>query len=83
MKGNLEMTEPVRLWSGENGSRAAHDWAARPRPPAGAPSPEQEPSPGKAGDAQPGMTSRGRLRAGAAGALAAALLVGGGVVVAT
>ena len=81
MKGNVEMTDPVRLWSGENGSRAAHDWAARPRPPAEAPSPEQAPSPGQAGDARPGVASRGRLRAGAAGALAAALLVGGGVVV--
>ena len=53
MKGNLEMTEPVRLWSGENGSRAAHDWAARPRPPAEAPSPEQAPSRRTAGDARP------------------------------
>ena len=53
----------------------------RPRPPAEAPAPEQAPSAGQAGDARPGVASRGRLRAGAAGALAAALLVGGGVVV--
>jgi hypothetical protein len=28
MKGDTDMTEPVRLWSGENGRRAAHEWAA-------------------------------------------------------
>ncbi len=71
------MTEPVRLWSGRNGSRAAHDWAAPPRPPAQPPSPEELPvtPPSNA------PSSRGRLRAGAAGALAAAVLVGGGVLV--
>jgi putative serine protease PepD len=79
MKGDTEMTEPVRLWSGENGRRAAHEWAA-PRPAPVEPSPpEQAPASGEGGGARPG--SRGRLRAGAAGALAAALLVGGGVVV--
>jgi putative serine protease PepD len=81
MKGHQEMTEPVRLWSGENGGRAAHDWAAPPRPPAEAPSPEQAPAPENASRARPSAPSRGRLRAGVAGALVAALLVGGGVVV--
>jgi putative serine protease PepD len=40
MKGETDMTEPVRLWSGNNGQRATRDWAAPPRsagerPPAG------------------------------------------------
>jgi putative serine protease PepD len=80
MKGDLDMTEPVGLWSGRNGSRAAHDWAAPPRPRAEAPTPEA-PAPEQPSDPRPVASSRGRLRAGAAGALAAALLVGGGVVV--
>ena len=74
------MTEPVGLWSGRNGSRAAHDWAAPPRPRAEAPAPEA-PAPEQPSDPRPAASSRGRLRAGAVGALAAALLVGGGVVV--
>jgi putative serine protease PepD len=80
MKGGTEMPEPARLWSGENGRRAAHEWAAPPRPRAAAPAPEA-PAPGDADGAPPGTGSRGKLRAGAAGALAAALLVGGGVVI--
>jgi putative serine protease PepD len=79
MKGDTEMTEPVRLWSGENGRRAAHEWAA-PRRPTGPPAPQPPAQPEESG-APPSAASRGRLRAGAAGALAAALLVGGGVVV--
>ena len=71
------MTEPVRLWSGENGRRAAHDWAAPRRPQVELPAPE--PAPGKGDSSRPPAVSRGRLRAGAAGALAAALLVAGGV----
>jgi putative serine protease PepD len=75
------MTEPVRLWSGENGRRAAHEWAA-PRRAAEWPVPEQPPAPAERNaGAEPPAAGRGRLRAGAAGALAAALLVGGGVVV--
>ncbi len=74
------MTEPVGLWSGRNGSRAAHDWAAPPRPRAEVPAPEA-PAPEQPSDPRPAASSRGRLRAAAAGALAAALLVGGGVVV--
>jgi putative serine protease PepD len=74
------MTEPVGLWSGRNGSRAAHDWAAPPRPPAEGPAP-QAPPPEQPSDPRRAASSRGRLRAGAVGALAAALLVGGGVVV--
>jgi S1-C subfamily serine protease len=80
MKGDTEMTEPVRLWSGENGRRAAHEWAA-PRPAAEPPAPEQPPAPAEGnGGVKPPAAARGRLRAGVAGALAAALLVGGGVV---
>jgi putative serine protease PepD len=81
MKGDTDMTEPVRLWSGENGRRAAHDWAAPPRPRVEPPAPEEPPAPGEGGSAQPPAVARGRLRAGAAGALAAALLVAGGVAV--
>jgi len=83
MKGDLEMTEPARLWTGENGSRAAHDWAA-PRAPIAEPrAPETPPEPTSENGrgARPQVAARGRLRAGAVGALAAALLVGGGVVV--
>ena len=77
------MTEPARLWTGENGSRAAHEWAA-PRTPLvepRAPQPAPEPTSENGRGARPPATTRGRLRAGAVGALAAALLVGGGVVV--
>ncbi len=81
MKGDLDMTEPVRLWSGTNGSRAAHDWAAPPRPPAVTPAPEEAPAPGRDSRPPAAASRRGRLRAGAAGAVAAALLVGGGVLV--
>ncbi len=73
------MTEPVRLWSGENGRRAAHDWAAPRRPQVELPAPEPAPAPGEGGSSRPPAVTRGRLRAGAAGALAAALLVAGGV----
>jgi putative serine protease PepD len=79
MKGDTDMTEPVRLWSGENGRRAAHDWAAPRRPQVELPAPEAVPAPGNGGSSRPPAVSRGRLRAGAAGALAAALLVAGGV----
>ena len=79
MKGDTDMTEPVRLWSGENGRRAAHEWAAPTRP-VEAPAP-QPPAQPEEGGAAPSAASRGRLRAGAAGALAAALLVGGGVLI--
>jgi len=75
------MTEPVRLWSGENGRRAAHDWAAPRRPQVERPSPDGAPAPGGKGSPRPPADSRGRLRAGAAGALAAAVLVAGGVAV--
>jgi putative serine protease PepD len=78
MKGDLDMTEPVRLWSGRNGSRAAHEWAAPPRPPAESPVPDEAPQANGTRRAGP---ARGRLRAGAVGALAATLLVGGGVLV--
>jgi putative serine protease PepD len=79
MRGDTDMTEPTRLWSGENGRRAAHEWAAPRRRPAEAPMREEAPAPPE--QRPGGRDSRGRLRAGAAGALAAALLVGGGVVV--
>jgi putative serine protease PepD len=79
MKGDREMTEPVRLWSGEHGRRATHDWAAPPRRTAEAPSPQDAPAPTKPSGAPPAAATRGRLRAGAAGALAAAVLVAGGV----
>jgi putative serine protease PepD len=81
MKGDLDMTEPVRLWSGTNGARAAHDWAAPPRTPATAPTPEEVLAPGQDSRPRAAAPPRGRLRAGAAGALVVALLVGGGVVV--
>jgi putative serine protease PepD len=81
MKGETDMTEPVRLWSGENGRRAAHDWATPRRPPVERPAPERAPAPEEGGNSRPPADSRGRLRAGAAGALAAAVLVAGGVAV--
>jgi len=81
MRGDTDMTEPVRLWSGENGRRAAHEWAAPSRRGSEAPSPEEAPASADESGARPRAGSRGRLHAGAAGALAAALLVGGGVVV--
>jgi putative serine protease PepD len=80
VKGDKKMTEPVRLWSGDNGRRAAHDWAA-PRRPVAPPAAEPPPESPEGSGAQPSAAARGRLRAGVAGALAAALLVGGGVVV--
>ena len=79
MKGDTDMTEPVRLWSGENGRRAAHDWATPRRPPVERPAPERAPAPEEGDNPRPPADSRGRLRAGAAGALAAAALVAGGV----
>jgi putative serine protease PepD len=72
------MTEHTRLWSGEGRHRATHEWAAprrRPAEPPSAAAAEPAPTP-RAGGAR-GKT----LRAGVAGALAAAVLVGGGVVV--
>ena len=73
MKGDREMPESTRLWSGENGRRAAHEWAAPRRPvarahPAAAPAPERPPR----------WT---RVRAAIAGALAGAALVAGGVLI--
>ena len=73
------MTEPVRLWSGENGRRAAHEWAAPPRRPAEPSRPAEAPGPGDESGAPVAATRRGRLRAGVAGAVVALLLVGGGV----
>ena len=52
------MTEPVRLWSGENGRRAAHDWAAPRRPQVEPPAPERP---------RPGRAARGRPRSRAGG----------------
>jgi hypothetical protein len=60
MKGDTDMTEPVRLWSGENGRRAAHDWAAPRRPQLEPPAPEQAPAPGMG-------AARGRPRSLAGG----------------
>ena len=74
------MTEPVRLWSGENGRRAAHEWAAPRRTPAEAASPPEEAASEGSEGSRKDAASRGKLPAAAAGALAAALLVGGGVV---
>ena len=74
MKGDGRMTEPQRLWSGAR-QRATHEWAAPRRRiderPAPAPPPPERP-PARAG--RP-------VRAGVAGALAAAVLVGGGVLI--
>jgi putative serine protease PepD len=81
MKGDTEMTEPVRLWSGENGRGAAHEWAAPRRRPAEPPAPEEAPAAGGASRTRPPAASRRSLRAAAAGALAAAVLVAGGVAV--
>ena len=78
MKGDTDMTEPVRLWSGENGRRAAHDWAAPTRPQVERPAPKEASAP-EGGSSRRSTVSRGRLRAGAAAALAAAVLVAGGV----
>jgi putative serine protease PepD len=70
------MTEPTRLWSGDSRHRATHEWAApRRRPAEPPPAAEQAPTP-------PAPTGSGRtLRAGVAGALAAAVLIAGGVVI--
>jgi putative serine protease PepD len=73
------VTEPTRLWTGENG-RATREWAAPPREPR---QPAQQP--GTSG-AEPPVQAvaagrRGRVRAAVAGALAGALLVAGGVLV--
>jgi putative serine protease PepD len=81
MRGENEMTEPVRLWSGENGRRAAHEWAAPRRPQLEPPASHEPPAPEDGRGSKPAAGSRARLRAGAAGALAAAVLVGGGVAV--
>ena len=68
------MPESTRLWSGENGRRAAHEWAAPPR--RRAPRPAAPPAP------EPARSRRWTgLRAAVAGALAGAVLVGSGVVI--
>jgi putative serine protease PepD len=74
MKGDRDMPDTERLWSGRNGRRATHEWAAPPRrrvePPRPAPAPE------------PPRTRRwSRARTAIAGVLAGALLVAGGVAV--
>jgi putative serine protease PepD len=74
MKGDREMPESTRLWSGENGRRAAHEWAAPPRRPAPRAHAPADPAP---------EPSRGwtRVRAAVAGALAGAVLVASGVLI--
>ena len=74
------MTEPTRLWTGDNGRGATREWASPPREP-------QQPAqqPGSSG-AEPSVQAvakgrRERVRAAVAGALAGALLVAGGVLV--
>jgi putative serine protease PepD len=73
MKGDHEMPERTRLWSGENGRRAAHEWAAPPRRPA----PRAQP----AADPAPKRSRWTRARAAIAGALAGAVLVASGVLI--
>jgi putative serine protease PepD len=74
------MTQPARLWSGENDSRATHEWAAPPRATRALP---REPASRGPGAPDPGAGGRrgGRLRTAVAGALAGAVLVAGGVAV--
>jgi putative serine protease PepD len=62
----------TRLWSGQNGHRATHDWAAPRRRPAEPARQAPEPPPGR---------SWSRRRTAIAAALAGALLVAGGVAV--
>jgi putative serine protease PepD len=68
------MSDRTRLWSGENGRRATHEWAAPPRRPV------ERPRPQPAAEPAPGRRS-GRARTAVAGALAGALLVAGGVAI--
>ena len=84
MKGDLEMTEPgTTLERRERLARRARLGGAEgpARSAAGARGRARSPRPRTDGGARPRRAARGRLRAGAVGALAAALLVGGGVVV--
>jgi putative serine protease PepD len=76
MNGDRPMNEPARLWSGERRHRATHEWAAPRRRHPEQPAPEP-PAP----DPPPSAPARRAWRAGAVGALAAAVLVGGGVVI--
>jgi len=74
------MTEPTRLWTGENGRGATREWAApprEPRQPARQPATSDAETSGQTGTAG----RRGRMRTAAAGALAGAVLVAGGVVI--
>jgi putative serine protease PepD len=70
------MTEPRRLWSGDQRQRATHEWAAPRRRASEHPAPASPPT-----GPRPAATSRRPVIAGVAGALAAAVLVGGGVVI--
>ena len=73
MRGNQETPRSTRLWSGEHGRRAAHEWAAPPRR-----APERTPEP------PPEPPRRRRwtvLRAAVAGTLAGAVLVATGVLI--
>ncbi len=70
------MPESTRLWSGQNGRRATHEWAAPPRPPAERPHAAAEPATGLGP-----RPRRGQVRTAIAAALAGALLVAGGVAI--
>jgi putative serine protease PepD len=70
------MTEQTRLWSGDRRQRATHEWAAPRRR-----AQEQTVPDPPVADPPRGTASRTPLRAGVAGALAATLLVGGGVLI--
>jgi putative serine protease PepD len=73
VNGGRDVRQGGRLWSGEHGRRAGHEWAAPRTPPRGPrPAAQPEPVPG------PRLT---RLRAAVAGALAGALLVAAGVLI--
>jgi putative serine protease PepD len=74
MKGDREMPESTRLWSGENGRRAAHEWAVPPRRPVARARPATDPAP------EPSRRWT-RVRAAIAGALAGAVLVASGVLI--
>jgi putative serine protease PepD len=69
------MPDTKRLWSGEHGRRAAHEWAAPPRRPARPARPAGEPT------AEPHRRRWSGVRAAVAGALAGAVLVAGGVLI--
>ena len=70
------MTEPARLWSGEGRHRTTHEWAAPRRR-----APEQRAPEPVAPEPPPAAVNRRSFRAGVAGALAAAVLVAGGVAI--